>query len=181
MPIELKGLNYYSKVFKRINYRLSNSTFWVVITKSIEHLIIDLDDMSEGSIISAGARAGAATGDSSYWALDDSPRVEVLALLAEGRLIELWGLWVVPPSVVAALLISYLRWGGGEEGIMGTPPSVGGIWGHSTIWDGATNWARVEETLCLGELLCIDEEWASWIFAIEKIGNGAKDSRLWWF
>ena len=32
MPIELKGLNYYSKVFKRINYRLSNSTFWVVIT-----------------------------------------------------------------------------------------------------------------------------------------------------
>ena len=31
MPIELKGLNYYSKVFKRINYRLSNSTFWVVI------------------------------------------------------------------------------------------------------------------------------------------------------
>ena len=32
MPIELKGLNYYSKVFKRIYYRLSNSTFWVVIT-----------------------------------------------------------------------------------------------------------------------------------------------------
>ena len=32
MPIELKGQNYYSTVFKRINYRLSNSTFWVVIT-----------------------------------------------------------------------------------------------------------------------------------------------------
>ena len=32
MPIELKGQNYYSKVFKRINYRLSNSTFWVVIS-----------------------------------------------------------------------------------------------------------------------------------------------------
>ena len=32
MPIELKGLNYYSKVFKRINYKLSNSTFWVVIS-----------------------------------------------------------------------------------------------------------------------------------------------------
>ena len=31
MPNELKGLNYYSKVFKRINYRLSNSNFWVVI------------------------------------------------------------------------------------------------------------------------------------------------------
>ena len=37
MPIELKGLNYYSKVFKRINYRLSNSTFWVVISP---HLFI---------------------------------------------------------------------------------------------------------------------------------------------
>ena len=35
MPIELKGLNYYSKVFKRINYRLSNNTFWVVITSNV--------------------------------------------------------------------------------------------------------------------------------------------------
>ena len=33
MSIELKGLNYYSKVFKRINYRLSNNTFWVVISE----------------------------------------------------------------------------------------------------------------------------------------------------
>ena len=31
MPIELKGNNYYSKVFKRVKYKLSNSTFWVVI------------------------------------------------------------------------------------------------------------------------------------------------------
>ena len=31
MLIELKGNNYYSKVFKRINYKLSNNTFWVVI------------------------------------------------------------------------------------------------------------------------------------------------------
>ena len=31
MPIELKGNNYYSKVFKRVNYKLQNSTFWVVI------------------------------------------------------------------------------------------------------------------------------------------------------
>ena len=36
MPIELKGLNYYSKVFKRINYRLSNNTFWVVIIYQCE-------------------------------------------------------------------------------------------------------------------------------------------------
>ena len=35
MPIELKGNNYYSKVFKRVNYKLWNSTFWVVITHVI--------------------------------------------------------------------------------------------------------------------------------------------------
>ena len=33
MPIELKCDNYYSKVFKRVNYKLWNSTFWVVINK----------------------------------------------------------------------------------------------------------------------------------------------------
>ena len=33
MPIELKGNNYYSKVFKRANYKLQNSMFWVVINK----------------------------------------------------------------------------------------------------------------------------------------------------
>ena len=31
MLIGLKGNNYYSKVFKRVNYKLSNSPFWVVI------------------------------------------------------------------------------------------------------------------------------------------------------
>ena len=31
MPIELKRNNYYSKVFKRVNYKLWNSTFLVVI------------------------------------------------------------------------------------------------------------------------------------------------------
>ena len=40
MPIELKGQNYYSKVFKRINYRLSNSTFWVVIIK-VKYRLMD--------------------------------------------------------------------------------------------------------------------------------------------
>ena len=39
MLIELKGNNYYSKVFKRVNYKLSNSTFWVVINfLSLWHL-----------------------------------------------------------------------------------------------------------------------------------------------
>ena len=32
MLIGLKGNNYYSKVFKRVNYKLSNNTFWLVIT-----------------------------------------------------------------------------------------------------------------------------------------------------
>ena len=32
MVIGLKGDNYYSKVFKRVNYKLWNNTFWVVIT-----------------------------------------------------------------------------------------------------------------------------------------------------
>ena len=32
MLIGLKGDNYYSKVFKRVNYKLWNNTFWVVIT-----------------------------------------------------------------------------------------------------------------------------------------------------
>ena len=36
MPIELKDNNYYTKVFKRVNYKLSNNTFWVVITDRID-------------------------------------------------------------------------------------------------------------------------------------------------
>ena len=32
MLIELKGNNYYSKVFKRVNYKLWNRPFWVIIT-----------------------------------------------------------------------------------------------------------------------------------------------------
>ena len=34
MLIGLKGANYYSKVFKWVNYKLSNSTLWVVIRPS---------------------------------------------------------------------------------------------------------------------------------------------------
>ena len=37
MLIGLKGDNYYSKVFKRFNYKLSNSTFWVVIIEPLAH------------------------------------------------------------------------------------------------------------------------------------------------
>ena len=41
MLIGLKGDNYYSKVFKRVNYKLWNDTFWVVINsvqESWQHL-----------------------------------------------------------------------------------------------------------------------------------------------
>ena len=38
MLIELKGNNYYSKVFKRVNYKVQNSTFWVVITPPNRHI-----------------------------------------------------------------------------------------------------------------------------------------------
>ena len=36
--IRLKCDNYYSKVFKRVNYKLSNSTFWVVISPPNRHI-----------------------------------------------------------------------------------------------------------------------------------------------
>ena len=36
MSIELKGNNYYSMVFKRANYKLLNSMFWVVI-RALDH------------------------------------------------------------------------------------------------------------------------------------------------
>ena len=38
MLIGLKGDNYYSKVFKRVNYKLWNSTFWVVINDLVKYI-----------------------------------------------------------------------------------------------------------------------------------------------
>ena len=40
MLIGLKGNNYYSKVFKRVNYKLWNSTFWVVISWHTPYLLM---------------------------------------------------------------------------------------------------------------------------------------------
>ena len=42
MLIGLKDNNYYSKVFKRVNYKLWNSTFWVVITWLLFNLVIKI-------------------------------------------------------------------------------------------------------------------------------------------
>ena len=56
---------------------------------SIRRLMIDLGDRSVGTSESAGARACVATEGSGCEALNDSPRPEVLALLAGGRRTEL--------------------------------------------------------------------------------------------
>ena len=38
MLLELKGNNYYSKLFKRVHYKVQNNTFWVVITPPNRHI-----------------------------------------------------------------------------------------------------------------------------------------------
>ena len=57
MLIGLKGNNYYSKVFKRVNYKLSNSTFWVVFTMAeMERLVFHRVREGVRSASSSGAR-----------------------------------------------------------------------------------------------------------------------------
>ena len=48
MLIGLQGDNYYSKVFKRVNYKLWNSTFWVVINKLEHNLLPSISSYLEG-------------------------------------------------------------------------------------------------------------------------------------
>ena len=66
---------------------------------TIRRLIIDSGDKSIGNIESIRCSE----------ALDDSPRPEVLAVLAGKRRTELSGREVVAPEVVGGLLISYLH------------------------------------------------------------------------
>ena len=42
MLIELKCNNYYSKMFKRVNYKLQNNTFWVVIIVLTEYQLTNI-------------------------------------------------------------------------------------------------------------------------------------------
>ena len=121
---------------------------------SIGRLIIYPDDMLEGSLESTGAQAGIATWGSGYEALDDSSGPEVLALLAGGRRTELIECDKFASNVVAALLVSYLHWGVEDKGLVGAPPSEGGIYGASVAWDGEPRGTRAEEALCLGVQLC---------------------------
>ena len=88
---------------------------------TIGRLIIDSSDKSVGNLESVGCSE----------ARDDSPRPEVLALLARGHHTELSGREVVAPEVVGGLLVLYLRWEAGEEGLVGAPPSESGIYGAS--------------------------------------------------
>ena len=90
---------------------------------SIERLIIDSDEILEGNSESAGGLG--------CEALDDSLRPEVLAILAGGCCTKISGREVVDPSVVGGLLVSYLHKGAGKEGLVGIPPSEGGIYGAS--------------------------------------------------
>ena len=50
MLIGLKGDNYYSKVFKRVGYKLSNSTFWVVITQPVQQVEDNEQNNRDGSL-----------------------------------------------------------------------------------------------------------------------------------
>ena len=113
-------------------------------------LIIDSGDMSEGSSKSARAWACVAIGGSGCGALDDSSGLEVLALLAGGRRTKLSGCKVVALGVVGGLLISYLHWGAENEGLVGAPPSEGGIRGAFTAWNGESLDTWAVEALCLG-------------------------------
>ena len=89
------------------------------------HLIMASGDMSKGNWDSIEALGSGCEG------LDDSPRCEVLALLAGGRHTELSRHEEAIPGVVDGLRVSYLRWGGLE----GIPPSDGGILTASRAWD----------------------------------------------
>ena len=46
MLIGLKDNTYYSKVFKRVNYKLSNNTFWVVIIWASTCFVMDYTKFS---------------------------------------------------------------------------------------------------------------------------------------
>ena len=43
MLIELKGDDYYSKMLKRVNYKLLNNTFWVVISDQFRNIVSNID------------------------------------------------------------------------------------------------------------------------------------------
>ena len=62
MLIELKGNNYYSKVFKRVNYKVQNITFWVAISAklnrnvhlSMPYMASPMDTITEPAMATVG-------------------------------------------------------------------------------------------------------------------------------
>lgn len=103
---------------------------------TIRRLIIDSGDGSVGNSKSVGCSE----------ALDDSPELEILTLLANEHCNELSGRELVIVGVVGGRLISYLRWEVGEDGPVA---SKGGILGASATWDGESVGTWAEEALCL--------------------------------
>ena len=133
---------------------------------SIGLLIIDSSDMLEGNSESVGG--------SGCEALDDLPGLEVLALLVGRHRTELSRREVVAPSVVGGLLVSYMRWGAGEEGLVGAPPLESGIYGAFVAWNGESRGTRVEKALCLGVRLGEGAGRASRVHAILKMEGGPR-------
>ena len=80
MLIGLKGNNYYSRVFKRVYYKLQNSTFWVVIMCPPESTRIE---SWHATCCLGGCRAGFAT-----WASGGFPTRPIM-MQVQGQLIHL--------------------------------------------------------------------------------------------
>ena len=128
---------------------------------TIRRLIIDSGDMSEGnSESSEGSEA-----------LDDSPGLEVLALLAGEHRTELSGREVVAPGVVGGFLLSYLHWEAGEEGPMASPPSKGGIVEASAAWEGESLSTWAEKALYLVVDLAKGARGILWVRAMSEMKN----------
>ena len=99
MLIGLKGNKYYSKVFERVNYKLSNSTFWVVITNLSHELrafdaIINLRLLFKWTTLGLELRALDAMNNLELWLRGTNLGHELRALDAMNSS-RLWMTWAI--------------------------------------------------------------------------------------
>ena len=125
-------------------------------TITIGRLMMAFGNMSKGRWELAGARG------LGYEGLDDSPRPEVLALLAGVRRTKLSGCEEVTSGVVDGIRVLYLRW----RGLEGTPPSEDGMVEASGAWDVES---YGDEALGLGLRHSEESVWPSLIRAMSKM------------
>ena len=103
MPIELKGNNNYSKVFKRVNYKLWNNTFWVVVNE-----LRVLDAMNNSGLLmtwktpNRELRAPDAMNSSGLWLIWTTLCREFKALDGMNNS-RLWLTWMTPGCELKAL------------------------------------------------------------------------------